>query len=212
MILSGHEIRRQMGEKIKIEPFDEALLNPNSYNLTLHNELMTYEEVVLDMRKANRVRRLAIPPEGLVLSPHQLYLARTAERTETHGYVPMIEGHHRRHSDPAAYGKHGARIELPKQRGRCVKALGQHLEWRSVAECRKSRLIHNRARNHLIERTLQITGSDDVAREERSGRLTSERLPRVAIHPQRRHPRAGTTPRRRLGGAHQAQRPADRAG
>jgi dCTP deaminase len=92
MILSGHEIRRQLGSNIVIDPFDEANLNPNSYNLTLHDELITYEEVVLDMRKANRVRRLSIPQEGLVLSPNQLYLARTAERTETHNLVPMIEG------------------------------------------------------------------------------------------------------------------------
>jgi dCTP deaminase len=92
MILSGHEIRNRLGEQIVIDPFDEKHLNPNSYNLTLHDELMTYEEVVLDMRKANRVRRLNIPPEGLVLSPHQLYLARTIERTETYDLVPMIEG------------------------------------------------------------------------------------------------------------------------
>jgi dCTP deaminase len=44
------------------------------------------------MRKANRVRRVDIPPEGLVLGPSQLYLGRTAERTETHNLVPMIEG------------------------------------------------------------------------------------------------------------------------
>src|SRR4029078_9876614 len=92
MILSGHEIRRHLGSHIIIDPFDEANLNPNSYNLTLHDELITYEEVVLDMRKANRVRRLTIPPDGLVLSPNQLYLARTVERTETHSLVPMIEG------------------------------------------------------------------------------------------------------------------------
>jgi len=53
---------------------------------------MVYEEVVLDMRRANRVRRLTIPPEGLVLQPDQLYLGRTVERTETHNLVPMIEG------------------------------------------------------------------------------------------------------------------------
>ena len=53
MILSGHEIRRHLGSSIIIDPFDEANLNPNSYNLTLHDELITYEEVVLDMRKAN---------------------------------------------------------------------------------------------------------------------------------------------------------------
>ncbi len=92
MILSGNEIRRRLGSDICIEPYDEANLNPNSYNLTLHNELMVYEEVVLDMCKPNRVRRMVIPPEGLVLGPNQLYLGRTVERTETHNCVPQIEG------------------------------------------------------------------------------------------------------------------------
>ena len=92
MILSGNEIHKQLGTDIIIDPFEPAHLNPNSYNLTLHHEMMTYEEVVLDMRKANRVRRLTIPEDGLVLAPQQLYLGRTAERTETHNLVPMIEG------------------------------------------------------------------------------------------------------------------------
>jgi len=92
MILSGSEILHRIGEDIEIDPFHQSQLNPNSYNLTLHNELMVYEEVVLDMRKANRVRRLEIPDDGLVLAPNQLYLARTAQRTETHNLVPMIEG------------------------------------------------------------------------------------------------------------------------
>ncbi|MGD0898733.1 MAG: dCTP deaminase [Thermoguttaceae bacterium] len=92
MVLSGHEIRRQLGQNIIIDPFDESKLNPNSYNLSLHHELMVYEEVVLDMRKANRVRRMAIPADGLILQPNQLYLGRTVERTETRNLVPMIEG------------------------------------------------------------------------------------------------------------------------
>jgi dCTP deaminase len=92
MILSGHQIRAHLGKEIIIEPFHDERLNPNSYNLTLHDELMIYEELVLDMARPNRVRRLHIPPEGLVLSPSQLYLGRTAERTETHNFVPMIEG------------------------------------------------------------------------------------------------------------------------
>ena len=92
MILTGEEIRKNLGSNILIEPFDEQNLNPNSYNLTLHDEIMTYEEVVLDMRKPNRVRRATIPKEGLVLGPNQLYLGRTVERTETHNFVPMIEG------------------------------------------------------------------------------------------------------------------------
>ena len=92
MILSGKEILSRIGEDIDIDPFDPERLNPNSYNLTLHNELMVYEEVVLDMAKANRVRRIPIPESGIVLSPNQLYLARTVERTTTHNLVPQIEG------------------------------------------------------------------------------------------------------------------------
>lgn len=92
MILTGPEILRQLGSNIHIDPFDPERLNPNSYNLTLHNELLTYEEVVLDMKQANRTRRLLIPDDGLVLNPNQLYLGRTAEYTETRNLVPMIEG------------------------------------------------------------------------------------------------------------------------
>jgi len=89
-IRSGNQT--SVGTNIFIDPFDQARLNPNSYDLALHDELMVYEEVVLDMRKANRVRRIGIPREGLVLQPNQLYLGRTVERTETHNFVPMIEG------------------------------------------------------------------------------------------------------------------------
>ncbi|QDU90130.1 Deoxycytidine triphosphate deaminase [Pirellulimonas nuda] len=92
MILSGNEIARRLGKDIVIDPYEPSRLNPNSYNLTLHNELMVYEEVVLDMAKANRVRRIEIPQDGLVLSPNQLYLGRTVERTATHNLVPQIEG------------------------------------------------------------------------------------------------------------------------
>jgi len=91
MILSGDQINQQFGDDIVIDPYDPAKLNPNSYNLTLHDEMLTYEEVVLDMRKANRTRRIRIPEDGLVLNPSQLYLARTVERTETHNLVPMVQ-------------------------------------------------------------------------------------------------------------------------
>src|SRR5262245_57997654 len=92
MILTGSEIQQRLGKEIVIEPFDEKLLNPNSYNLRLHDELLVYEEIVLDLKRPNRYRRYVIPPEGLVLQPNQLYLGRTVERTETHNLVPMLEG------------------------------------------------------------------------------------------------------------------------
>lgn len=92
MILTGEEIKARLGSDIVIDPFNDDQLNPNSYNLRLHNELLVYEEIVLDMCRPNRFRRYEIPEEGLVLNPNQLYLGRTVERTETHNLVPMLEG------------------------------------------------------------------------------------------------------------------------
>lgn len=92
MILSGSEIKAQIGSNIKIEPYHEDQVNPNSYNLTLHDEMLVYEEIILDMKRPNRFRRMTIPAEGMVLQPNQLYLARTIEYTETRNFVPMLEG------------------------------------------------------------------------------------------------------------------------
>ena len=92
MILSGLEIKKRLGGQIVIEPFDERCLNPNSYNLKLSNELMIYDDPVLDMKRPHKTRMISIPGEGLVLSPGTLYLGRTFEYTETNGLVPMLEG------------------------------------------------------------------------------------------------------------------------
>jgi len=92
MILSGKTIREKLGKEIIIEPFNENALNPNSYNLTLHNELMVYENDVLDMRVENKAKTIIIPEEGILLEPGKLYLGRTSEYTETDKYVPMLEG------------------------------------------------------------------------------------------------------------------------
>ena len=92
MILSGREIQMQLNKNIFIEPFDESRLNPNSYNLTLADELLVYESRELDMKRENPVKHMTIPREGLVLEPDRLYLGRTAEFTRTESYVPMLEG------------------------------------------------------------------------------------------------------------------------
>jgi dCTP deaminase len=92
MILSGLEIKKQMGTNIVIEPYNEKQVNPNSYNLKLHNELLIYNENLLDMKKPNLTRKIIIPNEGLVLQPNKLYLGRTIEYTKTDKYVPMLEG------------------------------------------------------------------------------------------------------------------------
>ena len=92
MILSGKEIKRRLGKEIHINPFEESQVNPNSYNLRLHNELLVYNDAILDMKKENKTQTLTIPSEGLILEPNQLYLGRTIEYTETNNFVPMLEG------------------------------------------------------------------------------------------------------------------------
>jgi dCTP deaminase len=93
MILSGKEIVENINNNsIVIDPYDVKQLNPNSYNLKLHNELLVYEEDVLDMKKDNNYKVITIPEEGFFLEPNTLYLGRTVEFTQTDKFVPMLEG------------------------------------------------------------------------------------------------------------------------
>lgn len=92
MILSGLEIKNHLGKNIQIEPFEEKALNPNSYNLKLHNELLVYKNNVLDMKKSNETEKLIIPEDGLELKVGELYLGRTVEFTKTDNFIPMLEG------------------------------------------------------------------------------------------------------------------------
>ena len=92
MILSGKEIESRIDKDIIIVPFDKRRINPNSYNLSLHNELLIYKDSTLDMKKDNEVKKLIIPSDGLVLETNRLYLGRTVEYTETKNLVPMLEG------------------------------------------------------------------------------------------------------------------------
>jgi dCTP deaminase len=92
MILSGQEIQKKLGYEIIIEPFNIKQLNPNSYNLRLHNELAIYDDNILDLKRMHTVQTINIPSEGLLLQTGKLYLGRTLEYTKTTHYVPMLEG------------------------------------------------------------------------------------------------------------------------
>ncbi len=92
MILSGKKIKEKLGNEIIIEPYQDAQLNPNSYNLRLHHELLVYTNPILDMRTPNPTKKILIPDQGLILEPNILYLGRTVEYTKTTNFVPMIEG------------------------------------------------------------------------------------------------------------------------
>jgi dCTP deaminase len=92
MILSGLEIKTRLGSDIIIDPYNPDQLNPNSYNLRLHEDLLVYDEPVLDMKTPNNASPLRIPEDGLLLESNRLYLGRTVEHTRTENLVPMLEG------------------------------------------------------------------------------------------------------------------------
>lgn len=115
MILSGGAILEQIqAGRIRIDPFDESQLNPNSYNMTLSDELGVYVDpeweyqnhpadapirsttqfpaLRLDCKKDAMLFKFRIPKEGMLLYPGKLYLGSTVETTATDHFVPMIEG------------------------------------------------------------------------------------------------------------------------
>lgn len=93
MILSGLKIAEEVkAGRIYISDFDEKRLNPNSYNLRLADEILTYDNCNLDMSKKNGCTISKIQEFGKYLYPGKLYLARMMERTRTDCYVPMLEG------------------------------------------------------------------------------------------------------------------------
>jgi dCTP deaminase len=93
MILSDTKIleARRSGA-IVIRPFRRDCLGTNSYDVHLGPYLAIYRSAGLDARQPNPIREFRIPPEGFVLIPGQLYLGVTQEYTETHGFVPFLEG------------------------------------------------------------------------------------------------------------------------
>ena len=54
MILSGLEIKNRIGKDIEIDPYNENQINPNSYNLKLHDELLVYKDKIFDRFYSDR--------------------------------------------------------------------------------------------------------------------------------------------------------------
>ncbi len=93
MILSDVKIREEIRRgTIVIRPFRRACLGTNSYDVHLGPWLAVYTDGALDARRPNAIDEFRIPKDGFVLVPGQLYLGVTEEYTETHGYVPFLEG------------------------------------------------------------------------------------------------------------------------
>jgi dCTP deaminase len=93
LILTGPEITAAAGDgRLRISPFDQAQVNPNSYNVRLGPTLLVYTDDVLDAHRPNPARPIEISSEGYVLEPGQLYLGHTVEHVGSDTFVPLLFG------------------------------------------------------------------------------------------------------------------------
>lgn len=114
-VLTGDEIVAQwtMG-RIIIDPLDPERVGPNSVDLTLAGELLTYDYSRtghLDAKSPCPTVRHEIPPdEGFLLLPGVLYLGSTVERCGSDFYVPWLDGR-------SSMGRLGLSVHVTAGRG-----------------------------------------------------------------------------------------------
>jgi dCTP deaminase len=94
MILTDKRILEEIEKgNIVIKPFDRKHLGSNSYDVHLADMLAIYKDDILDARKHNELDHFKMHDhEGFLLLPGRLYLGVTQEYTETHAFVPFLEG------------------------------------------------------------------------------------------------------------------------
>ena len=93
MILSDVKNREEMRKgRIVVRPYRPECLGTNSYDVHLGPYLAVYTSGALDARVANSVEEFRIPRRGTSSSPVSCTSASLEEYTETHGFVPFLEG------------------------------------------------------------------------------------------------------------------------
>jgi dCTP deaminase len=91
--LTGNEIEKQVKlGRIKISPFAQENVNPNSYNYRLDSMIRRLKNEVIDMRKPDEFDDIAIPEDGLLLHPNECYLGCTTEKFGSDYYAALITG------------------------------------------------------------------------------------------------------------------------
>jgi dCTP deaminase len=119
MILTGPEIAAAASDgRLRITPFDQAQVNPNSYNVRLGRTLLVYTDDVLDPHRPNFTHQVDIGAEGYVLEPGQLYLGHTVEHVGSDVFVPLLFGR-------SSVGRLGLFVEITAPIG----DIGFHGQW-----------------------------------------------------------------------------------
>lgn len=93
MILTGSEITKEVKKgNIEILPFDEDLVNPNSYNYRLGPTIYEIVSDPIDSKKPAEMIEHKITKRGFVFKPGKLYLGHTHESIGSDVYVTSLIG------------------------------------------------------------------------------------------------------------------------
>ncbi|MEV1175622.1 hypothetical protein [Nonomuraea sp. NPDC049784] len=92
MILTGPAIAAAIAtNEIVIDPFEPQRLSPNAYDWRLGDTIRICDGS-LDAAAPTSFREMTIPRDGFVLTPGELYLGLTAERTGSERYAQLLNG------------------------------------------------------------------------------------------------------------------------
>ena len=93
MILTGDQILKDYrNRKINIFPFDEKMINPNSYNYRLGEVLYRVKDDVIDPKLKSSVEKIVLTDAGYCLQPGCLYLGSTFEKIGSKEYAIQLIG------------------------------------------------------------------------------------------------------------------------
>ncbi|MFJ4800908.1 MULTISPECIES: dCTP deaminase [Streptomyces] len=93
MILTGPAIREAVANgTITIDPFEPELLNPNSYNYRLGDQLQELTSRPADPTVPARTRAIDLSDGGFVLQPGTVYLGTTVETIGSEDFVTSLIG------------------------------------------------------------------------------------------------------------------------
>lgn len=119
MILTGQEIVQQRNDgRLTIDPFEEHLVNPNSYNYRLGDSIKLREHFLANPEHKGDWTTVRLPESGFVLQPKQLYLGHTLETIGSTEYVTSLIGR-------SSVGRLGLFLQLSAD----LAQIGQAHQW-----------------------------------------------------------------------------------
>lgn len=110
MILTGNKIREEVKNKnIILDPFEEKMINPNSYNYKLGKVLKKSYLIEKNELKFEEIN-LSLYPEGYILEPGNLYLGTTYEKIGSSKYAMSLIGR-------SSMGRYGLFLQISANLG-----------------------------------------------------------------------------------------------